>query len=229
MTPTLLTISGPCYAGKTTLQEHLVTHGAVKVPSFTTRPPRPNETDGVHYQFRSRQWVVGELSAGRVLECTVFAGHHYGTTVGAARELIGRGRLPVKVADPDGVQSLKRALQGVRVVALYLDCPADTATQRMLQRYLPGGAGARCSDHAELLERLDVYWEHERHWLELYGDVFDVVAPAYSAETQARTLELVRQLTGHPLAAESVGESVGRGVSNPSSPGQTSDLMGPAL
>src|SRR5205085_5327235 len=53
MTPLLLILSAPSGTGKTTLARRLVAAhpGAVFSVSYTTRPPRAGEKDGVDYHF----------------------------------------------------------------------------------------------------------------------------------------------------------------------------------
>ena len=53
MKPTIFTITGPSAGGKSTLERGLIQcfGPAGKVVTFTTRPPRPGETNGVDYFF----------------------------------------------------------------------------------------------------------------------------------------------------------------------------------
>ncbi|MGH2505138.1 MAG: guanylate kinase, partial [Ktedonobacterales bacterium] len=55
--PLLIVLSGPSGVGKTTLTNHLVARGWVGhvLVTVTTRRPRPNEVNGVHYNFRTAE------------------------------------------------------------------------------------------------------------------------------------------------------------------------------
>ena len=57
MSGTLYIVAAPSGAGKTSFTRALLEsepHIALSV-SYTSRPPRPNEVDGVHYHFVSRR------------------------------------------------------------------------------------------------------------------------------------------------------------------------------
>src|SRR5205809_5110060 len=66
----LFIISAPSGAGKTTLAEQL----ALQIPrlklsrSYTSRPARPGEIDGVDYNFVSRERFEAMAAAGEFLE-----------------------------------------------------------------------------------------------------------------------------------------------------------------
>jgi len=47
--------------------------------SSTTRPPRPGEIDGVHYNFVSREAFEGMIARHEMLEYAEYAGNYYGT------------------------------------------------------------------------------------------------------------------------------------------------------
>jgi guanylate kinase len=58
MNNTLITLTGPSCAGKTTLEDRLIKAGFDRVISNTTRAPRRGEIDGVHYHFRTPEWFA---------------------------------------------------------------------------------------------------------------------------------------------------------------------------
>jgi len=78
---TVFIISAPSGSGKSTLVHRLLT----TVPrlafsiSYTTRPPRPAETNGVDYNFISRQYFETRLARGEFLEFAEVFGNYYGT------------------------------------------------------------------------------------------------------------------------------------------------------
>lgn len=77
----LLVLSGPSGAGKGTLAHRLLRED----PSFhfsvsvTTRPPRYNEIDGVHYQFITKKAFDALVEEDAFLEYATVHGNHYGT------------------------------------------------------------------------------------------------------------------------------------------------------
>lgn len=77
----LVVISGPSGVGKDTLIKRLLEldpnlHYSV---SCTTRPPRPNEVDGVDYSFVSRERFQELIHQAAFLEHATYNGNFYGT------------------------------------------------------------------------------------------------------------------------------------------------------
>ncbi len=81
----LFIVSGPSGSGKSTLidlllrDQDLPMHLSV---SATTRSPRPNEVDGRHYHFWTKERFLAEREAGAFLEWAEVHGHYYGTLRG---------------------------------------------------------------------------------------------------------------------------------------------------
>lgn len=77
----LFVISAPSGVGKTTLIRSLLR----ELPSLrfsvssTTRPPRPEESDGKDYHFISREAFQAGIEANRFLEWAQVHGEYYGT------------------------------------------------------------------------------------------------------------------------------------------------------
>ena len=71
---TLLVISGPTGAGKDAVMTYLQTHTSFrKLPTYTTRPPRPNEENGIHYHFISEEEYFRRLALGEFLDSVTFS------------------------------------------------------------------------------------------------------------------------------------------------------------
>jgi guanylate kinase len=77
--PRIVVFSGPSGSGKTTLISCLqkITQ-SVSCISSTTRPPRPDEQNGVSYHFISDAEFVMYRENGDFLEYMTFNGSHYG-------------------------------------------------------------------------------------------------------------------------------------------------------
>ncbi len=78
----LFVVSAPSGAGKTSLVEALVKdldQFCLSV-SHTTRPKRPGEVDGQHYNFLSYAQFQQLIAAGEFLECAEVHDHWYGTS-----------------------------------------------------------------------------------------------------------------------------------------------------
>lgn len=76
----LFVVSAPSGTGKTTLVERLaqVVPNLVMSRSYTSRPARPGETDGVDYNFVSRDRFERMVDRGEFLEWADVFGNLYG-------------------------------------------------------------------------------------------------------------------------------------------------------
>ncbi|RGP58694.1 guanylate kinase [Fusarium sporotrichioides] len=106
-----IVISGPSGVGKGTLitrlcESHPKTFSTVV--SHTTRPPRPGETQGVHYHFTTETEFQNLYAQGIFIECTVYNGHHYGTSFHAIGDVMERGMVPLLDIDMEGVKAIKK-------------------------------------------------------------------------------------------------------------------------
>ena len=106
----LLVVSAPSGAGKTTLCKRLL----AEVPaiefsvSHTTRTPRAGERDGIDYHFVAQGEFEALRARGEFLEWATVAGHLYGTSAAAVRTALGRGRDVLLDIDTQGAASVRR-------------------------------------------------------------------------------------------------------------------------
>jgi len=77
----LFIVSAPSGTGKTTLVERLVqmTPHLRMSRSYTSRPARDGERDGVDYNFITRDRFEAMIREGAFLEYAVIYGNYYGT------------------------------------------------------------------------------------------------------------------------------------------------------
>ncbi len=104
----LIVFTGPSGVGKGTLLRSLLkNHPELYLSvSATTREPRPDEIDGKHYYFVTRQEFEQMVAADQLLEWAEFAGNYYGTP-----------RLPVEQQTRHGKSMiLEIELEGARQV-----------------------------------------------------------------------------------------------------------------
>ena len=80
----LVVITGPTCSGKSTLANQLQQQGFERIVTYTTRPIRPGEKDGVDYNFVSeecfRQMIDEDMFAEWRTYDTVFSSWLYGST-----------------------------------------------------------------------------------------------------------------------------------------------------
>ena len=107
----LLILSAPSGAGKSTLARMLREHRSdVEVSvSHTTRPPRGQEVDGVHYHFVTRDDFESRIEAGKFAEYARVYENYYGTSREAVESILSRGNSVVLDIDIQGGEQLMRA------------------------------------------------------------------------------------------------------------------------
>jgi guanylate kinase len=131
----LFIISAPSGAGKTTLAEQL----ALQVPrlklsrSYTSRPARPGEIDGVDYNFVSRERFEVMAAAGEFLEWADVFGNLYGTSWADTERILESGHDVVLVIDVQGARKVRR--RGIETTAVFVMPPSfDVLEQRLRGR-----------------------------------------------------------------------------------------------
>jgi len=129
----LFIVSAPSGAGKTTLVEHLVqilTHLRMS-RSYTSRPARPGERDGVDYHFISRQQFEEMITAGAFLEWADVFGNLYGTAAADTAALMATGQDVVMVIDVQGARQVKA--HGIDHTSIFVLPPSFPVLERRLR------------------------------------------------------------------------------------------------
>ncbi|MBI3689008.1 MAG: guanylate kinase [Actinobacteria bacterium] len=116
----LTVLSGPSGVGKGTViaavrRRHPQAWVSV---SYTTRPPRAGEVEGVQYHFASREEFGRMVDAGGFLEWAEFAGNLYGTPRQPVLDQLARGVPAVLEIELQGARQVKKAMPGARFVLL---------------------------------------------------------------------------------------------------------------
>ncbi len=96
----IVSVSGPSGVGKGTVLKRLTELIEKKWPgrssysiSATTRSPRPGETDGVEYHFRTREEFEKMIETGEIIEYDRYVGNYYGTPAAPLAEKVGQGKI----------------------------------------------------------------------------------------------------------------------------------------
>lgn len=118
----LVIVSGPSGVGKDTVIETLrsLPDGASRhyVVTCTTRPRRPYEVDGVHYQFLDSEAFQKLRASGGLLEANDVHGHWYGTPRRQVRRALGAGRDAILKIDVQGAAEVKQKVPEALLVFL---------------------------------------------------------------------------------------------------------------
>jgi guanylate kinase len=145
----LFIVSAPSGAGKTTLVERLVE----EIPelrmsrSYTSRAAREGETDGVDYNFVTRQRFEEMIAAGDFLEWAPVFGNLYGTCASETEALMASGLDVVLVIDVQGARKVRA--QGLGTSAVFVMPPSFGVLEQRLR-------GRSKDSEAEIQRRLQV-------------------------------------------------------------------------
>jgi guanylate kinase len=135
----LFVISSPSGGGKGTLIRRLLetVPGISYSVSWTTRPPRPGEIDGVNYHFVNDEAFIKMRDSGGFLEWAVVHGHFYGTARSVVAQELCEGHDIILEIDVQGAASVCAALE--TVVSIFILPPSfeilrARLTARMTER-----------------------------------------------------------------------------------------------
>jgi guanylate kinase len=163
-------VSAPSGAGKTTLVEKLVE----RLPhlrmsrSYTSRPARAGEADGLDYNFVTRGRFEEMIAAGDFLEWADVFGNLYGTCASDTARMLAAGDDVVLVIDVQGARQVRR--RGLPVTTVFVMPPsfavleqrlrgrskdAEAAIQRRLQVARDEVASFRDYDYVVINDQLD--------------------------------------------------------------------------
>jgi len=129
----LFIVSAPSGTGKTTLVERLVeqTPHLKMSRSYTSRPMREGEVDGVDYNFVSRERFEAMVAVGEFLEWAEVFGNLYGTSAADTERVLAQGTDLVLVIDVQGARKVRR--RGIETTAVFVMPPSFEALERRLR------------------------------------------------------------------------------------------------
>jgi guanylate kinase len=107
----LIIVSGPSGIGKSTVIRRLIETSDLPLRlsvSATTRAPRSNEKDGVHYHFWTPERFDTELKSGAFLEWAQVHGNRYGTLRREVDEPRARGQGVILDVDVQGATAVRK-------------------------------------------------------------------------------------------------------------------------
>ncbi len=192
--PILLVLAGPAGSGKTTLCERMVAEapGFSRVVTSTTRDPRPDEENGVHYHFFSAAEFDQKVADGEFLEWAwVHRKNRYGTLASSVLQPLAEGRSLIINIDVQGVENFRRAAQTDPLLAkhmatVYIDVPIPELRARL---------AGRGETEAEIERRMitAVKEQEER-------DRFDHVITSSSKDADFAALQDIRQVVAARVA-----------------------------
>lgn len=131
----ILILMGKTASGKDSVVKELVhNYGFRRIVTYTTRPPRKAETEGVDYHFISEADFLNKVNNRFFLEWKTYDTEHgkwyYGTSLDDFTHSV---RNAVIVLTPDGIRDLKSLLR-VNYRVVYLDASNETIMDRIRRR-----------------------------------------------------------------------------------------------
>lgn len=142
----LAIVSSPSGAGKTTLTRRLLKEfpNLTFSVSYTTRPMRTGETDGVDYHFVSSAVFDEMVARGEFAEHFFVHGNHYGTAKAPVEEALAAGRDMIFDVDWQGGQALSAQWPNDCLKVFILPPNLTVLAQRLK---------SRATDSPEVIER----------------------------------------------------------------------------
>jgi guanylate kinase len=131
----LFVVSAPSGTGKTTVVERLMPQlpDLALSRSYTSRPERPGETDGVDYNFITRARFEAMIAADEFLEWADVFGNLYGTCATDVERELARGCDVILVIDVQGARQVR--LRYANTVGVFVLPPSfDVLEQRLRGR-----------------------------------------------------------------------------------------------
>ena len=124
----MIVLVGESASGKSSIEKYLVEEMNIpKVVSYTTRPPREGEKNGVDYYFISEQEFANMQQEKEFAETASYRGWHYGT---AKRDCTDD---KVAVLTPHGLRQLKK-IPRLNITSFYINVPRRDRLIKILQR-----------------------------------------------------------------------------------------------
>jgi guanylate kinase len=190
----LFVVAAPSGGGKTSLTRALLANdrGIRLSVSYTTRPPRPGERDGVDYHFISAERFMALRDAGEFLEHAHVHGNWYATSASWLRKEIEAGQDVLLEIDWQGAAQVRNLIPSS--IHIFILPPSLSQLEERLHR-------RGQDDKLTIARRLEAARDEIRHCAEfnyvIINQDFASAVDDLSAIVRASRLRAVHQCVRH--------------------------------
>ena len=154
----IIILSSPSGAGKTTLVKEISLKNNFSISiSHTTRKPRNNEIDGVHYYFVNEEKFKKLITNNKFLEYAKVFNNFYGSSEDVVFNKLEKGQNVIFDIDWQGTEQIKKRKLKYKIITVFILPPSRKELfNRLLNRDL--------NDEKNAMERMKQFDEDVIHW-----------------------------------------------------------------
>ncbi len=154
----IVILSSPSGAGKTTLVKEISSKNNFSISvSHTTRKPRSNEINGIHYYFISQGEFKELISKNKFLEYAKVFNNYYGSSEDIVIKKLNKGQSVIFDIDWQGTEQIKQKKLKYKIITIFILPPSRKELfNRLLNRDL--------SDEKNAMKRMKQFDKDVLHW-----------------------------------------------------------------
>jgi len=151
-------LSSPSGAGKTSLVKEISSKNNFSISvSHTTRKPRSNEINGIHYYFISQEEFKELISKNKFLEYAKVFNNYYGSSEDIVINKLNKGKSVIFDIDWQGTEQIKQKKLKYKIITIFILPPSrEELFNRLLNRDL--------SDEKNAMKRMKQFDKDVLHW-----------------------------------------------------------------
>ena len=157
---TIIILSSPSGAGKTTLVKKLSSSGNFDISiSYTTRIPRINEVNGKDYYFINKKDFNELINNNDLLEYAEVFSNFYGSSKKKVIDLLKKGKNVIFDIDWQGTQQIKEKKLNFNLITIFILPPSKkTLLNRLAER--------ENNDQNVIQERMNKFNHDVKRWID---------------------------------------------------------------
>jgi len=154
----IVILSSPSGAGKTSLVKEISSKNNFSISvSHTTRKPRSNEINGIHYYFISQEEFKELISKNKFLEYAKVFNNYYGSSEDIVIKKLNKGQSVIFDIDWQGTEKIKQKKLKYKIITIFILPPSRKELfNRLLNRDL--------SDEKNAMKRMKQFDKDVLHW-----------------------------------------------------------------